>query len=63
MAGTLMGVDPKTPKVSRFIPLGGEPYLIRYNSRLPVVIYVPKDAEVQYRIWRGAPEALKARQG
>lgn len=53
MAGTLMAVNPKAPKRARFIGLGGEPYLIRYNSRLPVVIYVPEGAEVRYRIWRG----------
>ena len=52
MAGTLMAVDPNAPKVERFIALGGEPYIIRYNSRLPVVVYVPKNAEVRYRIWR-----------
>ena len=51
MAGTLMATDPNTPKTDRFITLGGEPYLIRYNSRLPVVIYVPEDVEVRYRIW------------
>lgn len=38
MAGTRMAVDPGAPKVARFIPLGGEPCLIRYNSRLPVVV-------------------------
>jgi ecotin len=63
MAGTLMGVDPKAPKVARFVSLGGEPYLIRYNSKLPVVLYVPADAEVQYRIWRAAPQPLTAKQG
>lgn len=52
MAGTLMAVDPNAPKVERFIHLGGEPYLIRYNSRLPIVIYVPEGAEVRYRIWQ-----------
>ena len=51
MAGTLMAVDPNWPKVDRFVTLGGEPYLIRYNSRLPVVVYVPEEAEVRYRIW------------
>lgn len=51
MAGTLMAVDPKAPKVNRFIALGGDPYLIRYNSRLPVVVYVPEGVEVRYRIW------------
>ena len=32
MAGTLMAVNPNAPKVKRFVSLGGEPYLIRYNS-------------------------------
>lgn len=51
MAGTLMAVDPDAPKVARFVPLGGSPYLIRYNSRLPVVVYAPEGVEVRYRIW------------
>ena len=42
MAGTLMAIDPNAPKINRFIPLGGEPYLIRYNSRLPIVVYTPE---------------------
>jgi len=60
MAGTLMAVDPNVPKVDRFITLGGEPQLLRYNSRLPLVIYVPKGVEVRYRIWRGDQKLLKA---
>jgi ecotin len=56
MAGTLMSTDPNAPKTDRFIALGGEPYLIRYNSRLPVVVYVPEGAEVRYRIWRADAE-------
>jgi ecotin len=63
MAGTLMAVDPNAPKVARFIRLSGEPYLVRYNSRLPVVIYVPEGVEVRYRIWRGEPEPKKAKEG
>ena len=55
MAGTLMAVDPNAPKVPRFITIGGEPYLIRYNSLLPVVVYVPEGVEVRYRIWSAAP--------
>lgn len=57
MAGTQMAVDPNAPKVDRFIPLAGEPYLIRYNSRLPVVVYAPEGAEVRYRIWKAEPQA------
>jgi ecotin len=56
MAGTLMAVDPNAPKVARFITLAGEPYLIRYNSRLPVVVYVPEGVEVRYRIWQAGSE-------
>jgi ecotin len=56
MAGTLIAIDPNAPKVNRFITLGGEPYLIRYNSRLPLVVYAPEGVEVRYRIWTAAPE-------
>jgi ecotin len=51
MAGTLMAVDPNAPQVDRFISLGGET-MLRYNSRLPVVVYVPVGVEVRYRVWR-----------
>jgi len=61
MAGTLMAVNPDAPKVKKFVTLGGEPYLIRYNSRLPVVVYVPEGAEVHYRIW-SADSTTKAMQ-
>lgn len=63
MAGTRMAVDPKAPKVDRFITLGGPPYLVRYNSRLPLVVYVPEDAEVRYRIWRAEPQVRRMNRG
>jgi len=63
MGGTLMAVDPDAPKVERFIALGGEPYLIRYNSRLPVVVYVPEGVAVRYRIWSAAAETKALEQG
>ncbi len=56
MGGTLMAVDPNAPKVDRFIRIGGNPYLIRYNSRLPVVVYAPEGVEVRYRLWHAEPE-------
>ena len=60
MAGTLMMPNPNAPKVDRFIAIGGEPNLIRYNSRLPVVVYTPEDVEVRYRIWSaGTVEAAE----
>lgn len=63
MGGTLMAVDPAAPKVARFITLAGEPFLIRYNSRLPVVVYVPEGVEVRYRIWTAGPEFRAMDQG
>ena len=63
MAGTLMGVDPNAPKVYRFITLGGEPYIIRYNSRIPVVVYVPVGVEVRYRVWTAGAETKAIQEG
>ena len=63
MAGTLMAVDPNTPKVNRFITLGGEPHLIRYNSRLPIVVYVPEGVKVRYRIWSAGSESKVMEEG
>jgi ecotin len=57
MAGTLMAVDSNAPKVERFISLGGET-ILGYNSRLPVVVYVPAGVEVRYRLWRAGPTLL-----
>jgi ecotin len=63
MGGTLMAVDPNEPKVDRFVGLGGGPFLVRYNSRLPIVVYVPKDAEVRWRAWKADGTLMPARQG
>jgi len=63
MGGTRMAVDPNAPKVPRFIPIGGEPYIIRYNSRLPIVVYVPEGVEVRYRIWTAGTETKALEKG
>ncbi len=63
MAGTLMAVDPNVPKVDRFITLAGEPYFVRYNSRLPIVVYVPEGVEVRYRVWSAGAEARTMEKG
>jgi len=63
MAGTLMAVDPNAPKADRFITLGGEPFLIRYNSRLPMVVYVPEGVKVRYRIWNAESEIRTIEEG
>jgi ecotin len=63
MAGTRIGVDPDAPKVKRFVRLGGEPKLLRYNSKLPLVVYVPKDAEVRMRVWVATPQPMTINEG
>lgn len=63
MGGTLMAPAPDAPLVERFIALGGEPRLLRYSSRLPVVVYVPEGVEVFYRIWRAEPQPTPVEPG
>lgn len=58
MASTLMAPRPGAPQVEKFVTL--PPKLIRYNSRVPVVVYVPEDGEVRYRIWRASEETEMA---
>ncbi len=45
-----------------FVPVVGEGFRLRYNSKLPIVVYVPKDVEVRYRIWSASDNVEKARQ-
>jgi len=47
--GTLMAC-PDQKKTKKFVSL--QPEIARYNSKLPLVFYVPKDLEVRYRVLR-----------
>ena len=47
---TLMGC-PEDSKHDAFVTMQDSP-LIRYNSKLPIVIYAPEDVSVKYRIWQ-----------
>jgi len=53
----------KEPKEEKFVSLyAPKETLRRYNSRLPLVVYVPEGYEVKYRIWNaseGVEEAVK----
>ena len=46
---TMMAAPEGGQKIERFV--SGTPLLTPYNSRLPIVVYVPKGYEVRYRIW------------
>ena len=49
----------KEPKVEKFISVYAPEMLIRrYNSRLPMVVYIPNGYEVKYRVW-SASENIK----
>ncbi len=49
------------PKVEKFISMyAPEKTLLRYNSRLGTVIYVPEGYEVRYRIWSAGESIEKA---
>jgi ecotin len=58
---TMMGC-PDNSRKEAFVPAGGEPQLLRYNSKLPLVVYVPADLEVRYRVWSAGAETSKAGQ-
>ncbi|MDQ8141352.1 serine protease inhibitor ecotin [Chryseobacterium sp. CFS15] len=57
--GTLMAC-PDQKKTKKFVSL--QPEIVRYNSKLPLVFYVPKDLEVRYRILRPDTAMKKATQ-
>ena len=46
---------PDTTKKKAFVHSSDEP-LLRYNSRLPLVVFAPVDVEIRYRIWKAGPE-------
>ncbi|MEM0651415.1 serine protease inhibitor ecotin [Klebsiella huaxiensis] len=44
---------PKGKKEQQFVTAGlGDAGMLRYNSKLPIVVYTPANIEVKYRIWR-----------
>jgi ecotin len=48
---------PDNTKKKTFVRSSDEP-LLRYNSRLPLVVFAPVDVEIRYRIWRAGRERM-----
>lgn len=47
-ASTLMAsIGPNTNKF-----ISGQTLMMRYNSKMPVVVYAPEGFDIQYRIWK-----------
>lgn len=43
---------PDQKKTKKFVTASlGDDGMLRYNSKLPIVIYAPENVEVKYRIW------------
>ncbi|MFT0212075.1 serine protease inhibitor ecotin [Pseudomonas sp. F1_0610] len=59
-ASTMMAC-PDNTKTKAFVPVATDDGLVRYNSKLPLVIYAPKDVEVRYRIWQAAETSQAAK--
>ncbi|OTA14869.1 ecotin [Xenorhabdus vietnamensis] len=52
---------PGQKETMRFVQVQlGKDALIRYNSKLPIVVYMPKTMTVKYRIWQASDEVEKA---
>lgn len=49
MMSTMMAPPEGAPQVEAFVM--GTPLKVRYNSKLPIVVYAPEGYEVRYRIW------------
>lgn len=56
-ASTLMACPPDKKEQDAFVTVHADGNLLRYNSKLPVVVYVPVDFEVHYRIWTAQKES------
>lgn len=51
---------PDNTKKEAFVPVQGDNFIQRYNSKLPVVVYAPKGVEVRYRIWSASEQLQSA---
>jgi ecotin len=57
---TMMACPPDFVNTEKFIVATGKGFNIRYNSKLPVVVYAPDGYEVRYRIWSASEEISHA---
>jgi len=60
-ASTRMACPPDQKPQDSLVKLQSAQGLLAYNSKLPVVVYVPNDFEVHYRIWTATEESLVAK--
>lgn len=51
---TMMAVPEGTKSVDKFVP--GNSLMVRYNSRLPIVVYGPEGVDIHYKLWVAGEE-------
>jgi len=57
---TLMACPPNQKEQEAFVKVRLDQGLLPYNSKLPVVVFVPNDFDVHYRIWTAKEESGEA---
>lgn len=58
---TKMACPPAHENTDEFVKVVGDGFLRRYNSKLPMVVFVPEGFEVRYRIWTAQDDIGQAR--
>ncbi len=56
---TMMACPDESKRVE-FVSANLENPLMRYNSELPLVVYLPEGFELRYRIWAASAETLRS---
>lgn len=46
---------PNTLTAPQFVAVNGQGFMLKYNSKLPVVVYLPQGFELRHRIWVPEP--------
>lgn len=58
---TTLKACPQGSKSRRFVRVRGEGLMLPYNSRLPLVVYLPAGLQLKYRVWRADKSLSDAR--
>ncbi|MCS2157213.1 serine protease inhibitor ecotin [Scandinavium sp. H11S7] len=59
-ASTMMAC-PDGKKTQKFVTAWlGDDAMVRYNSKLPIVVYTPENIDVKYRIWKAEESVQNA---
>lgn len=46
---------PNTLLTPQFVAVNGQGFMLRYNSKLPIVVYLPQGFELRHRVWLPEP--------